>query len=413
VEATEKLPAALDTELAPNENNPLPPPKEGATEAPLEPTLVPEVNENIWAVAAVEEEGSAFLAFAVPLFPGSAVELLPLGTAPNEKQGAALVAPTAAGWIAPDDIADDAVPTDDPAPLNVKVGATGVDPPNEKDGAETDATAELDAAAAKENKDVFGGSADFDESNVGMTEVEGAGADKSLSSSSSSLLPEASRPTSTFLSGHWNLVGTPAFRASAFFCSSRSFAFLPSSAPRPLPTPLSPPPTPPALVWATPAPATAAVKPKDKLAEDDSELPVVNPKVEGLPPDPDTAGIEKEGADVPFAAAESNLKAAALELADPAPKLKVGAFDFDASDPEERKSPLDALAPNKGALNLFPSAPTSAAFESTPNLNPTLVPEVSAPNLNPCVAVDCAPEGAAPKMKPPCEAAAVVAPNKN
>ena len=93
--------------------------------------------------------------------------------------------------------------------------------------------------------------------------------------------------------------------------------------------------------------------------------------------------------------------------------MKVGAFDFDESDPEARKSPLDALAPNKGAVGLFPSALTSAAFESTPNLNPTLVPDVSAPNLNPCVADDCAPEGAAPKVKPPCEAAAAVAPNKN
>ena len=45
------------------------------------------------------------------------------------------------------------------------------------------------------------------------------------SSSSSSLFPDASRPTSIFLSGHTNLVGTPALAARAFFCSSRSFAF--------------------------------------------------------------------------------------------------------------------------------------------------------------------------------------------
>ena len=62
---------------------------------------------------------------------------------------------------------------------------------------------------------------------------------------------------------------------------------------------------------------------------------------------------------------------------------------------------------------MFPSATASAAFdaESTPNLKP---PVVSPPNLNPtCAAEDCAPAGAAPNMKPPCEAAGAGAPAPN
>ncbi len=143
---------------------------------------------------------------------GTELELVPvLAAAPNEKRAA----PGAAGWIVPDDNADDVVPADDPEPPNVKDGA---DPPNVKDGAEDDATVELDPAAPKENTGAFGSSGGLDDSKVWLVaEVEGAGAGRRLSSSSSSLLPDASRPTSTFLSGHWNLVGTPALRASAFF----------------------------------------------------------------------------------------------------------------------------------------------------------------------------------------------------
>jgi hypothetical protein len=167
-----------------------------------------------------------------------------------------------------------------------------------------------------------------------------------------------------------------------------------------------------ALDCAAPALPPAAEKPNGKLADDDPALPVVNPKVEGLLPISETAGVNKEGAGVPFDGAAPNLNAAALELelVESAPKRMGGAFDFDESDPKEKAGPLDALAPNNTAAGLFPSAPASEAFESTPNLNP---PPASAPNLNPCVADDSAPAEATPKLKLPSEAAEEVAPNWN
>ena len=64
---------------------------------------------------------------------------------------------------------------------------------------------------------------------VGVTasdifELEAPFPDLNPSSSSNSLLPEGSKDTFTFFSGHWNLVGTPALAARARFCSSLSWA---------------------------------------------------------------------------------------------------------------------------------------------------------------------------------------------
>mmetsp|Transcript_34088 Transcript_34088/g.71562 ORF Transcript_34088/g.71562 Transcript_34088/m.71562 type:complete len:225 (-) Transcript_34088:804-1478(-) len=221
----------------------------------------------------------------------------------------------------PDDTADDVAPMDVPEAPNAKAGATDAGPPKEKDGAEADAAVELDPAAPKENREVFGCSADLDESSVDIwpgVEDDGSGAATRLSSSSSSLLPEASRPTSTFLSGHWNLVGTPAFSASAFFCSSRSLAFRSSSAPRFLPTPDGAALVPldsaaVELAPAAPETAPAPAKPNEGPA------PEVNPKIEDLPPVSDTAGTEKERDDVAFDGAAPNLNPPALELIDSVP----------------------------------------------------------------------------------------------
>ena len=278
------------------------------------------MKENDGAAAAVEEAASALLTIVAPFIVCEALKLLPeFAGAPNENTGAVLTAPGTAGWIVPDDTADDVAPIDVPEAPNVKVGAADVGPPNEKDGAEDAAAAELDPAAPKENREGFGCSAGLDESSANVwlgVEDDGSGAATRLSSSSSSLLPEASRPTSTFLSGHWNLVGTPAFSASAFFCSSRSLAFRSSSAPRFLPTPDGATGCDSAALELVPAAPETTPEPAEP---NEGHAPELNPKIEDLPPASDTAGTEKARADVPFDGAAPNLNPAALEVVDSVP----------------------------------------------------------------------------------------------
>ena len=128
-----------------------------------------------------------------------------------------------------------AAPLVDPAPNENETADPELElEPNVNVGAAPKVNAGADEVTACEEVCAsFRGSATFELSELAFVAAEPpeSACASRRSSSSISLFPEDSSPTSSFFSGHWNLVGTPAFRAKAFFCSSLSFAFRCSSVP--------------------------------------------------------------------------------------------------------------------------------------------------------------------------------------